>query len=116
MQRRPVILGLGIHIRSRPHSPHISMRLAWHDGQNPRVLQENVERMTFYCFTASSSNLTILLESISTTACSPFSRFEIVVDIGLIQDVVLVEDVFGTVVAHVAVGCTEEVDILVPEG
>jgi hypothetical protein len=26
------------------HSPHISMRLAWQDGQKPRVLQENVSR------------------------------------------------------------------------
>jgi hypothetical protein len=28
----------------RIRSPHSSRRLAWHDGQNPRVLQENVNR------------------------------------------------------------------------
>jgi hypothetical protein len=29
---------------SRIHSPHSSTRLAWHEGQNPRVLQENIRR------------------------------------------------------------------------
>ena len=29
---------------SLTHSPHSSRRLAWHDGQKPRVLQENVNK------------------------------------------------------------------------
>ena len=29
---------------SRIHSPHSPSRLAWHDGQNPRVLHENIRR------------------------------------------------------------------------